>query len=136
MTTEEWLSQARTIDMEIAALESARAKALNKCLSITAKQRDIVVSGGGVDQDSKLVAFADLSREIDEKILKQNTIKREILSAVQTVQDGKLRTLLIERYINLNTWEQVAANMNYSVSNVIQYLFPKALEEIKIPNKS
>lgn len=129
MNTKEWLNRARTLDKEIDALESARVKAMERCLSITAKPRDIVVSGGVSDQDSRLVAYADLSRQIDEMVDKLCDTKTEILKAIQTVDDGTLRTLLVERYINIKTWEQIAVDMNKSYQWVCE-LHGRALEKV------
>lgn len=133
MTVKEWLSRARTLDMEILALESARADAMARCLSVTSRPHEIVVNGGGSDWDSKLAAFADLSGEIDELIFKLCEIKTEILRAINQVEDGVSRTVLIERYISGKTWEQIAEDMNYSYSQVVKYLYPKAVAQIKMP---
>ena len=59
-------------------------------------------------------------------------IKLEILTAINEVDDGKLRTILIEKYINNKTFEEVAEILSYSKEHVIKTLHPLAVDKIKI----
>ncbi|PKM72835.1 MAG: hypothetical protein CVU91_07350 [Firmicutes bacterium HGW-Firmicutes-16] len=115
MTTKEWVNRARYIDKEIDALLEAQDKAFIRCTSTTSALRDIVVSGGGTDRDSKLAAYAELSKDIDNRVDQLIEIKREILSTINKISDGTLRTLLISRYINIKEWDDVAKDIGYEV---------------------
>ena len=122
MTTKEWLNRARTIDNEIGALLEAQDKAFGRCTSTTTSAlRDVVVSGGGTDRDSKLTAYAELSKDIDDRINQLIEIKREILSAINMISDGILRTLLISRYINIREWDDVAKDIGYEIRQTTRY---------------
>ncbi len=129
MTTKEWLNRARTIDKEIDLLLEAQEKAFDRCTSTTSPIRDCVVSGGGTDRDSKLTAYAELSRDIDGRIDELIEIKREILTAINSIPDGTLRTLLISRYINIKDWTDVAKDIGYEVRSTTR-LHGEALIQI------
>ena len=76
-------------------------------------------SGGGSHQtgDKLGAAVAKLvdaeSRVSDELELLEAT-EREVISTINKVEDGTLRALLYERYINGKTWEQIAVALDYS----------------------
>ena len=113
--------QSRTIDNEIGALLEAQDKAFGRCTSTTSALRDVVVSGGGTDRDSKLTAYAELYKDIDDRINQLIEIKREILSDINMISDGILRTLLISRYINIREWDDVAKDIGYEIRQTTRY---------------
>lgn len=92
------------------------------------RPKETVVSGGG-DNDP-MVQYVDLEKKIDERVDELHMVKVEILNAINTVPDCTLRTLLIERYINFKTWEQIAVNLNYTYRQTVR-LHGRALEIIK-----
>ena len=51
--------------------------------------------------------------------------------AIQTVQDGTLREVLIQRYILGKKWEQISADTNYGYQWVCK-LHGRALQAIKL----
>ena len=134
MTTaevKEWLTQVRAIDKEVTALLNARDITLAQCTSITARPKEIDVLGSTDPRgDDPWIKYAELEADINEKIDTLCDTKREILAAIQRVNDGALRTLLVERYINVKTWEQVAEDMGYAWAQ-IHRLHGQALNVIK-----
>ncbi len=113
MNTKEWLTQGKNINREIRALKDARDKAntmYEVCETTTIKK------------------YKD---NLDSKILQLTKTHSEILCAIYKVEDAVLRTLLIERYINDKTWENVALRLGYDFYHVIKHLYPKALTEIE-----
>jgi len=128
----EWLNRGYKLDGEIRALELEKERLLElscKCTNPTDFER----LGGtrtNVNED-RFVAYSDYSIQIDEKIQELINIKCEIHKAVYTVTNTIYRTLLIHRYINFKTWEQIAVEMHYTFQ-WIHILHGKALKEIKI----
>lgn len=132
MTTKEWLMRAWRIDREIDLLMDARRRALERATSTTAAPRDVRVSGNSPSRGSRpMDAYAALSEQIDRRVDELARVKAEILEAIEQVQDGTLRRLLMERYIHCRTWEQVAVDMHYSYIHVVQNLHPAALRAVK-----
>lgn len=130
MTTKEWLMRAWKIDEEIDALLAAKQKAYERCTSVTTKPRDVIVSSSA-DPDAPLVAWQNIEKLIDDRVDQLTQVKAEILGAIEAVPDCTLRTLLIARYINFKTWEQIAVDMGYSWRQVIR-LHGEALLEVKM----
>ena len=53
------------------------------------------------------------------------------MSAIERVNDCTLRKLLIKRYLQFKTWEQIAVEMNYSWRQIVR-LHGKALQKVKM----
>ena len=134
MTNDEvkqWLNRARGIDKEISALLDARDIALARCLSITTHPQKAKVQGYQDQRgDAARIKYLTLEEKLDRLVDALCDVKSEILDVVGRVGDGTLRTLLIERYINLKTWERVAVDMGYSWKQMHR-LHGKALGVVK-----
>lgn len=107
--------------------ELAKVKAL--CEKVTATLSFAPGGGNGTKEDSyiKLIVLRDeINAETDNYV----NMRLEIEAKINTVPDETLRTLLRYRYINGNTFEQVAVNMNYCYMQVCR-LHGKALSEMQ-----
>lgn len=72
-----------------------------------------------------------LEGQINTKIDEMLKTKQRVEKAIQTVQDGTLREVLVQRYILGKKWEQIADDMNYSWRRIYQ-LHGKALLQLCI----
>lgn len=136
MTTKEWLNRGYKLDKEINALLKEQSAALTRATGSTCgtSAERVQTSRRNITED-RFINYASYSELIDNRIDELYAIKQEILSAINKVDDAVLRTLLIEKYVNFHTWEQIACNMNYSYVHVVHNLHPKALNAIsKIVN--
>lgn len=59
-----------------------------------------------------------LQEEINRDIDRLVDLKREIMSVIKAVDDAEYQILLEKRYLCFQTWEQIAAEMNYGVRYV------------------
>ena len=124
--------RAWKLDNEIKALKEAQQNAYDRCISITTVPKEINIScPNNRNKDNLLVTYAKLKSDIEEAVKNLYIIKAEILTAINSVENSIYRTLLIERYINFKTWEQIAVDMNYSYVHIVHTLHPRALEYIK-----
>ncbi|MGN0106268.1 MAG: DUF1492 domain-containing protein [Hominilimicola sp.] len=136
MTTKEWLNRGYKLDKEINALLKEQSAALTRATGSTCgtNAEKVQTSRRNTTED-RYINYASYSELIDNRIDELYAIKQEILSAINKVDDAVLRTLLIEKYVNFHTWEQIACDMNYSYVHVVHNLHPKALNAIsKIVN--
>lgn len=118
MTAKEWLQRGWKLDKEINALLSLRAEARRRALSISPSYKgDVVQSSANPHKFDKLVELESL---IDARVDELTGIRSEILATIRQVPDARYRTLLIERYTEFKTWEQIAVDMNYSFRRVTQ----------------
>lgn len=136
MTTKEWLNRGYKLDKEINALLKEQSAALTRATGSTCgTSAEKVQTSRRNNSEDRFINYASYSELIDNRIDELYAIKQEILSAINKVDDAVLRTLLIEKYVNFHTWEQIACDMNYSYVHVVHNLHPKALNAIsKIVN--
>ncbi len=132
MTLKEYLSRYRFLDAAINAK-------LKQCEALRQKAQTAGGNtGSGIhnsqpyDRVGEITArIVDLEQEINEDIDRLINIQAEISSAIHTVQELRLRTILEMRYINCMTLEEIAKHMHYSYPQ-IRRLHEKALRQIKM----
>ena len=118
MTAKEYLRRAYKLNEEIDQLEAAKHKMFSRITSITPKYNGDTVSG--TKDPHKYDAYAQFAAEIDNRVDELVSIKSDILNTIKKVEDAKLRTLLIARYINFMTFEGIAVMMNYDWRHIMR----------------
>ena len=133
MTKKEWLSRARHIDKEIAALKEVKQSLYEHATNTTSKTNATGGSHGGTDPH-KAEEYAIYAAEIETAEKRLQTVKCEVLNAINAMTDAQpiLRTILIEYYVSCKTWEQIAIDVNYSYRQVTRK-HGEALTKIQIP---
>lgn len=88
-------------------------------------------SSGNNTSKPEQVALAvfELEREINAAIEKQCAALREIYASIDLLDDEMLKLIMVMHYVNLKSWEQIAAETGYSW-RWIHKLHSKALEII------
>ena len=130
MTVKEWLSRGYKIDREINALLSEREEAFALACKVSAPPSDNekVAATTGNGSEARFIKYADYSKLIDRRIDELYRIKSEIMTVITLIDNNTYRTLLIMRYVQFKTWEQIAESMGYSDKWVRTYLHKMALE--------
>lgn len=64
--------------------------------------------------------IATLESEINNKIIELLVKKEQIEKAISAINNTTLEEVLKRKYINCQTWEQIAVDMNYSWRQVIR----------------
>lgn len=131
MTVKEWLQRAKKLDEEIDELIKAQEQALTAATSVTCGTGEKVQTSNVNTSEGKFINYASYSEMIDNRIDELYAIKQEILQAINRVDDTTLRVLLIARYINFKTWEQIAVDLHYSYEWVVKRIHPTALNSVK-----
>jgi len=112
MTAKQWLNRARRIDREIRTLEEVITSTRERLESVTQSY-----SGDGAQSSKdphKFDRLVELESLVNEKINEQIQIKTEILEAISQIRDRRQRMVLMEYYVNMKTWEQVAVDIGHS----------------------
>lgn len=131
MTAKKWLERGRNLNDEINALITAQRQALElACKTSSGSTDDRVQTSRRNTSEDRFISYADYERLICDKIDRLYQVQCEITEAIYQVDNSTLRTVLVERYINFNTWEQIAVNMHYSYMHICR-LHGAALEKIK-----
>ena len=113
MTAKEWMSRGISIDGEISALLDAQN---------TVKS---TVEGACCGHDN----LDELEDEIEQRVKELCRVKLEIIRAMDRLDDGRLRELLVLRYVAGKNMEQIAEEMGFSYRHILR-LHQEALEKI------
>lgn len=128
-----YLQQIRRLDTKINRdiEELHRLKAM--VTKITPTLKPDVVSGGGGTQDKLAEAMAkiiDLEAEINREIDRLVDARTAVTATIDKVEDARLHTVLNMRYVQFKTFEQIAADMNYTYRWVC-IMHGRALQEVE-----
>lgn len=123
----QWLGRARGINREIDALIHAKQEARDQLLRITQNYES---DGAQSTKDPhKYDRLAELEDMLDKKVGELILVKQEITAAINKLQDGRQRTVLVDYYVRCISLEQTAYEMSYSYANV-KKIRARAIETI------
>lgn len=129
-TAKQYLNRVRRIDKEISALLRLVQSTRESLESITQNYNS---DGAQVTKDPhKFDRLIELEALVDSKVDEQIELKAEILRTIMQLDDRRQRLVLMEYYIEMKTWEQVAVDLNYAFRHVIRLhgMALKALQQI------
>ena len=121
MTSQEkkaWLGRYRQLDQRIGQLLEEISVWRERAQKTTPSHDGLPQTQGQDSLPSAVDMIVQLEKETNQEIHKLARLKKEIQSAIQTVEEPSLRLLLEYRYIHSLTWDQVAQRMNYDVRQV------------------
>lgn len=128
MTAKQYLNRVRRIDKEIEALLRMVRKTRESLESMTQNY-----DGDGAQSTKnphKFDRLVELESMVDKKIDEQIDLKAEILNTIMQLEDRRQRLVLMEYYVEMKTWEQVAVDLNYSYMHITR-LHGYALKEVQ-----
>ena len=131
MTAKQWLSRARTIDRELAVLIEAREVMVAQLTKSTQTLTGDVVQSS--KDPHKFDRLGELALEIENRARELDAVKAEILRAINRVPDGLCRIVLLERYLNMKSFERVAVDNSISIRNVWR-IHGRALQAVEVIN--
>ena len=136
MNTKQYLKQAYRLSERIKDKEDRLndLKAMYTSIGAIDYSKDRVqtsttADAGYTKQVNKIV---DLEEELGKDIQRLTMLKIEINNAVENIPDVDCSLVLSKRYILMKTWEQIAEEMEYSLSQVHR-IHNKAVELFNIP---
>ena len=114
-----YLKQIKTldkgIDRKIFELEKWQTRSTN----ITSVISDMPHGSNISDKIADCVAnIADIDKEINECIDKYVDLKKVIEEKINAFDDDRLKNIMLDKYINYWTWEEIAYRNNYSWQHV------------------
>ena len=135
MTAKEYLNQAFRIDQRINSkleqIESLRA--LCTKTSVTLSDMPKNPNKGKSRNEDIIIKIMMIEDEIKADIEKLVELKKDVSDTINAVEPVECRMLLELRYLCFHTWEDIAAEMNYTVRNV-HLLHSKALGLVHVPD--
>lgn len=131
MTTKEWLKRGWKLDREINQMIEARDEAFTTATSTTCgTEGEKIQTSQKNTSEAKMIRYVAYTEQIDKRIDELYRIKREIMEAINAVENSTYRTLLIERYILYKKWEEIAVDMTYDYDYVRRALHSRALKSV------
>lgn len=131
-SAKQYLQRIKHCDSCINTKLEERHRLWDKMTKITPTLKQDVVSGGG-SQDNMSDAMAkliDLEAEINREINKLVDARIAVTATIDKVEDARLHTVLNMRYVQFKTFEQIAAEMNYTYRWVC-IMHGRALQEVE-----
>lgn len=126
------LLEYRAIERRINRLIDEKAAWNAKATATTSSFSDMPRSGGGSDKIQTTVEkIIEIEEKLDHEIDALVDLRNRIETAVEKLEDGRLRDVMRYRYIDGMKWEQIAVEMHYSYMQVCR-LHGKALLEIML----
>lgn len=120
----------KTIESNIDEIN--KLKNLCSAIPTTDFSKERVSGGEQSDKIATLVSkIIDFENEIQTEIDEAVDLEKEIRTVINRQENESERLLLKLRYIDFNTWEEVAEKMNYSVMQVWR-IHNSALKNLKI----
>ena len=117
----EMLRKGRELGFELKELKEAKAIALHNAVHIgSGYNPDKVQTSTKNTSESKNIAYSDYSLLLDKKIKELEDYRKQMIDAINTIEETKLRGILIGYYINCKTWPQVAADANYDIRHTLR----------------
>ena len=126
-----FLMRYRALVQKCAALERAIRAAMENATNTTVALKEVCVqtSGGGEMMANAVISAVDATKHLEEMRQEAATAMREITDAIKAVPDETQQTVLIEKYINGRTLQQIQADIHYEKRNTI-IIHGRALWEV------
>lgn len=128
MTAKQYLNRVRRIDKEIEALLRLVQRTRESLETVTQNyEADGAQSTKNPHKYDRLVELESL---VDAKIDEQISMKAEILATIMQLHDRRQRLVLMEYYVEMKTFEQVAVDIHYSWRQIMN-IHGHALKEVQ-----
>lgn len=131
MTAKEFLRSVREQDSLLRAYEQELEDLRRRAYNISSPKL------GDKIQSNHLATLDEIVDKLDSQIEKVNAAWDELIdrrdmakSLINTVEDESIRCVLYRYYILIQTWEQIAVEMNYTIRWVYK-LHGKALQDLE-----
>lgn len=134
MTAKQFLKHARYLDERINTKIAQVSSLHDLATKATATLSDMPGSPtrNTHRMEDIIIKILMLENEINNDIDHLVDLKESILAVINAVDDEECRLLLEKRYLNLESWEDIAAEMCTGIDNIYR-LHNKALKKILIP---
>lgn len=128
----EYLSRYRKLGKRIEQLSTERAMWLSRACKTTQTISDMPKAKNDAQGDSGEVAqYIEIGEEITRELRNLHRLRREIRTVIAALEDDTLQALMLYRYIDGMTFEEIAVRMHYSYVHVCR-LHGQALSQIML----
>ena len=120
MTAKEYLWRVRDAERELKQLEQAYTQARADILHLKgiAYDADKVTGGKIGDLSGAIVSLEGYAQRLNAKWDELINLRETAKKLIDTLKDGRYREVLTLRYLDGQSWEQVAVTMGYTYRGV------------------
>ncbi len=135
MNAKTYLRQVEVLDHRIDSKIAILGNLKEMATKTTSVMSDVVVcrTRNTHSMEDVIVKIVDMQEQINRDIDRLVDLKREIMERIQAVTDQKLQSILELHYICGKSWEDIAAELGCTTSNVFK-MHARALQEIEVPD--
>jgi hypothetical protein len=134
MTAKEYLSQYISAGEEIKALcyELERVKSISEKVTVSFESDGGASGSVNVDKIPAMIEkIIEIEKEIGERITALAILRIDIYNTICKVKNGKLRVILLKRYIGNESFERIAMDTNFTYNHIVKNLHPQGLDEVE-----
>ncbi len=131
MTKKEFLEQAFYLNNEIKVKKEEIEKLESLVVYISPQIRELSTPSFENNKEKMMCEIVDYKDELVRDITKLVYLKHQIISAINSVDDSLLRTILILKFIEFKTWEVIAEELEYGDRHM-KRLGKQAIEMVEI----
>lgn len=132
MTTKEWLNRGRRLKQRLSFLEKERDRALENAERVTAAPvADKVQTSPENSSEKAMAAYADYAAQVQALFHQVSLFRIELMAALAKVRNDRLRLLLFLRYLDGETWETIAEELEVSVYWARSRLHDRAVRAVE-----
>lgn len=116
-----WLNRAFHKDKKVKALKSLaerdkmRAEGMNGIAEGNNEGKSETHKNGTYEA---YMTYLETEEKYQQALCEYNTIRKEVESAIETLNDDELEAVFVYRYLNGFSMEKIAECMNYSLSTI------------------
>ena len=135
MNAKTYLKQVEVLDHRIDSKIAILGNLKEMATKTTSVMSDVVVcrTRNTHSMEDVIVKIVDMQEQSNRDIDRLVDLKREIMERIQAVPDQKLQSILELHYICGKSWEDIAAELGCTTSNVFK-MHARALQEIEVPD--
>lgn len=126
MTAKEYLSQIRTLETRIKSIDSEIEALRDEVGSLRSPWPDGQLHGSGITNpvEAEAVKLADRLQQLETEQIKTRgrlwIQRKRIIDDIGRIQDNTAVALLTAKYVNGDTFEQIAVDIGYSYRQVLR----------------
>lgn len=122
MKAKNYLLEIRKLDRKInnKQIELDSLRALVTSITPTLKEINVQSNGSQDRLGETMVKIIDLQHEINNKIDEYVDRKLEAIRLINKLEDDISINILIQRYINYKSWDEIAVSLSYTRQGIIK----------------
>jgi|SRR3712207_1237409 len=136
MKVKEYLNQSYRLDQRISSnlIEIERLKEMSLSVSAICYDREVVQTTRNTEAYfvKCLAKIDELRCEIDEEVKLMVELKKQIRDTIMSVGNTDEKMVLVYRYIQNHTWEQIGEKLNADARTIRRW-HGKAIQKVILP---